>query len=200
MAGLYSKARKSPYRAVLTPARVGRYYGCTHIYIPPYAVPPTTLTPGSKVRGHRVTGLGFHRVTRSPGSPGSPWSRVTWVIGSPWSFISPIWLIYGLGSPYTPWSPGSYGLDHWSQTWSQGHHGLGSPYHPHQSPDHPGHRVTIHPDHPGHPGHPHQGHRSQGHHTPKHPGHRVTITRVTRHQYHHLWSRDLELTRYPFSK
>jgi len=67
---LYSKAHPSPPRAILTPARVGQYYGHTHIYIPPYAIPPTTLTPGSKVRGHRVTGLGSHRVTRSPGSQG----------------------------------------------------------------------------------------------------------------------------------
>jgi hypothetical protein len=71
VSGFYSKSRKSPPRAILTPACVGRYYGCTHIYIPPYAIPPTTLTPGSKVRGHRVTGLGSHRVTRSTLSPGS---------------------------------------------------------------------------------------------------------------------------------
>ena len=48
---LYSKAHPSPPRAILTPARVGQYYGHTHIYIPPYAVPPTTLTPGSRVSG-----------------------------------------------------------------------------------------------------------------------------------------------------
>jgi hypothetical protein len=128
VSGFYSKSRKSPPRAILTPARVGRYYQLYTIYIPPYAIPPTTLTPGSKVRGHRVTGLGSHKVTRSTLSPG------------------------------LPESPGFVYLTHLSHLWS---------------------RVTR---------------------PPRHQGHRVTLTRVTRHLYHHLWIRDLELTRYPFSK
>ena len=81
MTALYSKSRESPPRAVLTPARVGRYYHLYTIYIPPYAVPPTTLTPGSKVRVSGLTGSQGHRVTRSTYHQGHRVTWVTWVSG-----------------------------------------------------------------------------------------------------------------------
>jgi hypothetical protein len=40
-------SRTTTPRAILTAARVGRYDHITPIYIPPYAVPPATLIPGS---------------------------------------------------------------------------------------------------------------------------------------------------------
>jgi hypothetical protein len=58
------KARFSPPRVILTSARVGPYRGCMHIYIPPYAVPPTTLIPRSRIPG--LQGSQGHRVTGSP--------------------------------------------------------------------------------------------------------------------------------------
>jgi hypothetical protein len=135
-------SRIPPPRAILTAARVGRYDHITPIYIPPYAVPPATLIPGSPVsgltgsQGSRVTGhhgLQGHRVTGLTGSQGH------WVIGSitrvfSIARISRVIMVTGSrvtmghGSP-SPWS---------RVTMVSGH---GSPW----SQDHPGHRVTHHP-------------------------------------------------------
>ena len=101
---------------------MGRYHVCTHIYIPPYTVPPTTLIPRSRIpglqgsQGYRVTGLPSiqvaknHRVTgsrrrkvtetqghRVTGSPESHYHMVTgslghWVIG-----LLGHWVIGSLG-------------------------------------------------------------------------------------------------------
>ena len=106
-------SRTTTPRAILTAARVGRYDHITPIYIPPYAVPPATLIPGSRVSG--LTGSQGYPGYGSPWVTGSPWSRVlsghrvTGLSGllpvfSPWS-----------GSPWSPWS------------WVTGHHGLPSP-------------------------------------------------------------------------
>ena len=78
-------SRTTTPRAILTAARVGRYHHITPIYIPPYAVPPATLIPGSRVsgltgsQGYRVTGHHGHRVTMVTGFTGS---QGHWVIGS----------------------------------------------------------------------------------------------------------------------
>jgi len=64
----YNSTTATP-RAILTAARVGRYDHITPIYIPPYAVPPATLIPGSRVSG--LTGSQGSRVTGHHGSQGS---------------------------------------------------------------------------------------------------------------------------------
>jgi hypothetical protein len=78
-------SRTPPPRAILTAARVGRYDHITPIYIPPYAVPPATLIPGSPVSG--LTGSQGSRVTGHHGSQGYRVTDLTgsqghWVIGS----------------------------------------------------------------------------------------------------------------------
>ena len=65
-------SRTTTPRAILTAARVGRYNHITPIYIPPYAVPPATLIPGSPM----VIGLPITRDLESP---------ITRVTGLPWS-------------------------------------------------------------------------------------------------------------------
>ena len=100
-------ARSLPLRHILTPARVGQYHGCMHIYIWPYTVPPTTLIPRSRISGlqgsqgyrvtgspkpqsHRVTETQGYRVSKYPSSQESWGHRVTratlshghWVTGS----------------------------------------------------------------------------------------------------------------------
>ena len=120
----YNSTTATP-RAILTAARVGRYDHITPIYIPPYAVPPATLIPGSRVsgltgsQGSRVTGhhgLQGYRVTGLTGSQGH-WiigsitrvfsiahiSRVSMVTGSPITrdLESPITRVTGLPSPWS---------------------------------------------------------------------------------------------------
>jgi hypothetical protein len=99
---LYSKSRKSPPRAILTTARVGPYVILYTIYIPPYAIPPTTLTPGSKVRGHRVSGLG------------SPWSRV--FAHGHWSHGHPgFWITGSIGSLVSGLSMAMVSIGSWAR-------------------------------------------------------------------------------------
>ena len=50
-----SKLRSSPYRAILTTARVGPYVILCAIYIPPYGTRDTTLTPWIS-KNHLFTG------------------------------------------------------------------------------------------------------------------------------------------------
>ena len=107
-------SRTTTPRAILTPARVGRYDHITPIYIPPYAVPPATLIPGSRVSG--LTGSQGSRVTGHHGSQGHHGHGSYRVTGS---------LGYRV---YYPRFLHHQGL--------HGHHGLGSQ-------GHPGHRVTI---------------------------------------------------------
>jgi hypothetical protein len=133
----------SPPRAILTAARVGRYDHITPIYIPPYAVPPTTLILGSRIpglqgsQGSRVTGLyhGGYHITGSPilGSrvrdPGLPGSQGHWVIGSITRVfsmvrVSMVTMVLGHGSPWVTIT---------RITGSQGYRVTG----------HHGHRVTI---------------------------------------------------------
>jgi hypothetical protein len=162
----YNSTTATP-RAILTAARVGRYDHITPIYIPPYAVPPATLIPGSPVSG--LTGSQGSRVTGHHGLQGH-WiigsitrvfsiahiSRVTMVSGHglPWVTITRVSGHHGLrGHPLpSPWVSGLGSL--WSRVtgspWSQGLHG---------------HRVTHHP----------------GSRISHHPGYRVTITMVSGH-------------------
>jgi hypothetical protein len=137
-----NNSRTTTPRAILTAARVGRYDHITPIYIPPYAVPPATLIPGSPVsgltgsQGSRVTGhhgLQGHMVTGLTGSQGY-WvigsitrvfsitriSRVIMVTGSRVTMSHHGYRVTGLPSP---WSRVTRILGHGS-SWSQG---LGSP-------------------------------------------------------------------------
>ena len=143
-------SRTTTPRAILTPARVGRYNHITPIYIPPYAVPPATLIPGSRVSG--LTGSQGSRVTGHHGSQGYHGHgsyRVTGSLG--YRVYYPRFLHY----PYL-----------------QGHHGLGSRvtmgYH------HPNYRVTGSQGQSGYPGHRVTHH--PGSRISHHPGYRVTIT------------------------
>lgn len=119
-------SRTTTPRAILTAARVGRYYHITPIYIPPYAVPPATLIPGSRVSG--LTGSQGSRVTGHHGSQGHHGHGSYRVTGS---------LGYRV---YYPRFLHGQGL--------HGHYGLGSRvtmgYH------HPNHRVTGLPGSQGH--------------------------------------------------
>jgi len=111
-----------PPRAILTSARVGPYHVCTHIYIRPYTVPPTTLIPGSSDLGSpRVTGSQGNQVSKYPsiqepqghGVTGSRRRKVTGsqgyqshiIIGS-LDHLSRTHLSPWLGSPGSPWSQG----------------------------------------------------------------------------------------------
>jgi hypothetical protein len=130
----YNPTTATP-RAILTAARVGRYNHITPIYIPPYAVPPATLIPGSPVsgltgsQGSRVTGhhgLQDYRVTGLTGSQGH------WVIGSitrvfSITRISRVTMVSGHGSPWSRGHP-SPGISNLPSPGLQGyhHHGLGS--------------------------------------------------------------------------
>ena len=167
----YNSTTATP-RAILTAARVGRYDHITPIYIPPYAVPPATLIPGSPVsgltgsQGSRVSGhhgLRGHRVTGLTGSQGH------WVIGSitrvfSITHISRVTMVSGHGLPWVtttrvtglPITLTRVTPHHGSRV--SGHYGLGSQgLH--------GHRVTHHP----------------GSRISHHPGYRVTITMVSGH-------------------
>jgi hypothetical protein len=144
----------SPPRAILTAARVGRYDHITPIYIPPYAVPPTTLILGSRIPG--LQGSQGSRVTGHHGSQGHHGHGSYWVTGS---------LGYRV---YYPRFLHGQGL--------HGHHGLGSRvtmgYH------HPNHRVTGLSGHgsPWSQGYHHHGLGSYGYWVSGYgsQGHRVT--------------------------
>ena len=158
----YNSTTTTP-RAILTPARVGRYDHITPIYIPPYAVPPATLIPGSPVSG--LTGSQGSRVTGHHGLQGhwvtgSPWSQGHWIIGSitrvfSITRISRVTMVTGSRVTMSHHHPG-LGSQGYGSPWSQGyhHHGFGSPesrviglpwLSGLGSPRSQGHRVTHHP-------------------------------------------------------
>ena len=127
-------------RAILTAARVGRYDHITPIYIPPYAVPPATLIPGSRVSG--LTGSQGSRVTGHHGSQGHRVTGLTgsqghWVIGSiarvfSMVRVSMVTMVLGHGSPWVTIT---------RIIGSQGYHGHRVTHHPGLGSQ--GHRVTL---------------------------------------------------------
>ena len=113
-------SRTTTPRAILTAARVGRYDHITPIYIPPYAVPPATLIPGSRVSG--LTGSQGSRVTGHHGSQGHHGHgsyRVTGSLG---------YRVYYPRFLHCPYLQGHHGHRITRVTRSQGHHGLPSPW------------------------------------------------------------------------